>query len=81
MQVGLIAYTTSDDVPPGPENPELINRGVDAGARVDMQLDVDWIRFARPKPRTDPDWYRQVSANALADPNLPEAELLALLGD
>lgn len=80
MQVGLIAYTTSDDVPPGPENAELINRNVDTKARVDMLLDVDWIRFSRPATRTDPDWYRQVSANALADPNLPEAELLKLLG-
>lgn len=80
MQVGLIAYTTSDDVPPAPENPEIINRAVEAKARVDMLLDVDWIRFARPKTRTDPDWYRQVSANALADPNLPETELLKLLG-
>ena len=80
MQVGLIAYTTSDDVAPGPENAEIINRGVDAKARVDMLLDVDWIRFSRPRTRTDPDWYRQVSANALADPNLTEAELLKLLG-
>ncbi|HYC96528.1 hypothetical protein [Brevundimonas sp.] len=80
MQVGLIAYTTSDDVPPGPENPEAINRTVDRESRVDMVLEVDWIRFARPLPRVRPDWYAQVSANPLADPNLPEAELLEALG-
>lgn len=36
MQVGLIAYTTSDAVPPGPENPEVINREVLRDAPVDM---------------------------------------------
>lgn len=80
MQVGLIAYTTSDDVPPGPENAEAINRTVNVDARVDMVLEVDWIRFARPLPRVRQDWYGQVSANPLADPNLPEAELLEALG-
>lgn len=80
MQVGLIAYTTSDDVPPGPENAEAINRTVNVDARVDMVLEVDWIRFARPLPRVRQDWYAQVSANPLADPNLPEAELLEALG-
>lgn len=81
MQVGLIAYTTSDDVPPGPENPEVLNREVNTAAAVDMVMDVDWIRFARPRPRVAPDWYGQVRANPLADPNLGEAELLAALGD
>jgi len=81
MQVGLIAYTTSDDVPPGPENPEIINREVNREAAVDMVLEADWIRFSRPRPRFASDWYDQVSAHPLADPNLPEAELLALLGD
>jgi hypothetical protein len=81
MQVGLIAYTTSDDVPPGPERPDVDNRTVNRDAAVDMILEADWIRFARPRPQVSPDWYGQVSANPLADPNLPEAELLALLGD
>lgn len=80
MQVGLIAYTTSDDVPPGPENPEAINRTVNTDARVDMTLEVDWIRFARPTASRPSDWYGQVSVHPLADPNLTEAELLAALG-
>ena len=80
MQVGLIAYTTSDDVPAAPEDPERINRTVDTDARVDMVLEVDWIRFARPAVNASPDWYDQVSANPLADPNLSEADLLAALG-
>lgn len=81
MQVGLIAYTTSDDVPPGPERPDVDNRTVNHDAAVDMILEADWIRFSRPRPQVSRDWYHQVSANPLADPNLPEAELLALLGD
>ena len=81
MQVGLIAYTTSDDVPPGPENPEVVNRAVNTSAAVDMVMDVDWVRFSRPRPQVAADWYAQVSANPLADPNLPEADLLAALGD
>lgn len=81
MQVGLIAYTTSDDVPPGPENAEAINREVNREAAVDMVLEADWIRFTRPRLQIPTDWYGQVSAHPLADPNLPEDELLALLGD
>jgi len=81
MQVGLIAYTTSDAVPPAPEDAEAINREVNREAPVDMILEADWIRFARPRPLVSPNWYGQVSANPLADPNLPEADLLALLGD
>lgn len=81
MQVGLIAYTTSDAVPAGPENPEVINREVNRDAPVDMILEADWIRFSRPRAAVSPDWYAQVNANPLADPNLPEADLLALLGD
>lgn len=81
VQVGLIAYTTSDDVPPGPENPEAINRAVDTSAKVDMALDVDWIRFSRPRAPSAGDWYAEVSGgNVLSDPNLPEAEVLRLLG-
>ncbi|GAA0643877.1 hypothetical protein [Brevundimonas lenta] len=81
MQVGLIAYTTSDDVQPGPEHPEVINREVNREARTDMILEADWVRFSRPRPKVSADWYGQVSANPLADPNLPEADLLAILGD
>lgn len=82
MQVGLIAYTTSPDVPDAREDPERINRAVDRDARVDMQMDVDWVRFRRPALQADPDWYAQVSgANPLADPNLAEAEVLRLLGE
>jgi hypothetical protein len=81
MQVGLIAYTTSDDVPPGPENAEVINLDVNREAAVDMVLEADWIRFSRPRPQVPLAWYEQVSAHPLADPNLPEDELLAMLGD
>ena len=81
MQVGLIAYTTSPDVPQGPEDAERINATVQRDARVDMALDVDWIRFSRPAVTVPPDWYQQVLANPLADPNLAESELLRLLGD
>ncbi len=81
MQVGLIAYTHSVDVPQGPDNAEVANRAVNHEARVDMVLDVDWIRFARPRPLVSRDWYHQVSANPLADPNLSEAAVLEALGD
>lgn len=81
MQVGLIAYTTSDDVPPGPEDPEAINRNLDREARTDMMLEVDWIRFARPALRGENDWYRQVRANPIADPGVSDAQVLAWLGD
>ncbi len=82
MQVGLIAYTSSPDVKDdGPENPEVDNRTVNKTAKTDMILEVDWIRFARPKTRSDADWYAQVSAAPLADPDLPEAALLAALGN
>ncbi|WP_269716603.1 hypothetical protein [Caulobacter sp. NIBR2454] len=83
MQVGLIAYTTSDDSAKGPENPEGINRSVNTTARVDMQLDVDWIRFSRPKLKTSPDWVQQVTGagNPMADPNLSEEAILAAIGN
>lgn len=82
MQVGLVAYTYSDDVVRnGPEDPERINRSVDREARTDMVLEVDWIRFARPKLRSTPDWYAQVSADRLADPGVTDAQVLAWLGD
>ncbi|WP_313928868.1 hypothetical protein [Pseudoxanthomonas sp.] len=81
MQVGLIAYTTSDDVAPAPEDAERINRQREADARTDMMLEVDWIRFRRPALAAVPDWYAQVSANPLADTGLSDAEVLRLLGD
>ena len=81
MQVGLIAYTHSVDVPDEREDPERINALVLKDARVDMALDVDWIRFSRPQPAQIRDWYAQVNGtNRLADPNLPEAEILEALG-
>jgi hypothetical protein len=82
IQVGLIAYTSSPDVPDGgPEDPERINRYVPRDARVDMALEVDWIRFSRPKPQPIRDWYAQVNGtNRLTDPNLTEGELLEALG-
>lgn len=79
-EVGLIAYTTSPDVREGPEDPVRINAEVDTEASVDMQLDVDWIRFRRPAVQVPGGWYGQVRANPLADPNLSEAELLRQLG-
>ncbi|MCX5495754.1 hypothetical protein OSH11_13655 [Kaistia dalseonensis] len=81
MQVGLNAYTISDNVPIGADNPDVVNRTVNRDAPVDMILEVDWIRFSRPKVQVPPDWYTQVSANPLADPGLPEADLLAMLGN
>jgi hypothetical protein len=81
-EVGLIAYTTSPDAPAREENPEVNNRTVNKDAKVDMILDVDWIRYARPKETAGTDWYAQVSAaNTLADGNLSEAEVLRRLGD
>ncbi|RJF90340.1 hypothetical protein [Sphingomonas cavernae] len=81
MQVGLIAYTHSKDLPQEPDDPERMNRNVNTAAPVDMALEVDWIRFSRPKLQAPRDWYAQVSGgNPLANPNLPEAELLAALG-
>ena len=64
-----------------PEDPERINRSREAGARTDMVMDVDWIRFARPRLAAVPDWYAQVSANPLADTGLSDAQVLALLGE
>lgn len=80
MQVGLIAYTTSDDVPPAREDPQKENRKVLREAKVDMQLDVDWIRFSRPKPQIDWDWRSQVREHPLADSSLPDTEILRALG-
>jgi hypothetical protein len=81
VQVGLIAYTHSVDIGNGPEDPEKINREVRKDARTDMALEVDWIRFSRPLPPSHRDWRLEVSgANPLANPNLPESEVLRALG-
>lgn len=79
MQVGLIAYTTSDDVPPSREDPERINRTLLQDACTDMTFEVDWIRFSRPQIAAA-DWYGEVSGNPLADPNLSEQAMLELIG-
>ena len=82
IQVGLVAYTSSPDVDDsGPEDPVKINNALNTTARVDMQMDVDWIRFSRPKLKASPDWYAQVSANPLAEAALSDEEILALVGD
>lgn len=94
MQVGLIAYTTSADVAPAPEDARVENRQVNRSAAVDARLEVDWIRGGRPSAARPARaagegrgalmarWYDEVrGANPLTDPNLPEAELLRLLGD
>lgn len=80
MQVGLIAYTGSDDVPPGPEDAIKDNTAVNKSARVDMHMDVDWIRFSRPKSTVDWTWQTQVRSHPLADANRSDDEILAALG-
>ena len=80
MQVGLIAYTTSDDVPPAREDPRKENGEVLKEPKVDMLMDVDWVRFSRPKPVIDWTWQSQVREHPLADPNLPESAILEALG-
>ena len=80
MQVGLIAYTTSDDVPPAREDPVKENRAVIRDAKVDMQMDVDWIHFSRPRPKIDAFWETQVQAHPLADTSLSDAQILKALG-
>ena len=82
IQVGLVAYTTSPDAAPaGPEDPQAINNALNTTARVDMLMDVDWIRFSRPQLAAPRDWYGQVSANPLAEAALSDEEILALVGD
>ncbi|HET7844165.1 MAG TPA: hypothetical protein VFL14_08445, partial [Xanthomonadales bacterium] len=81
MQVGVIAYTTSDDRPDERENPDVQNRTVEPELATDMILDVDWIRFARPKAASPRDWLGQVSAHPLADSSVSDAEVLRALGD
>lgn len=80
VQVGLIAYTTSPDAKPAPENAAVTNRAVDRALPVDMLMDVDWIRFSRPTLKVDRDWRVQVQAHPLADPNMSEDQLLDALG-
>jgi hypothetical protein len=82
MQVGLVAYASSDEVNhAGREDPPLTNTTVNTTARTDMMLEVDWIRFSRPAISAVPDWYAQVSANPLADPGVTDEKVLALLGN
>ena len=80
MQVGLIAYTTSPDSRQEPENAAVANRTVESMLPVDMLMDVDWVRYSRPKLSIDKDWRVQVQAHPLADPNLAEARILEVLG-
>lgn len=80
MQVGLIAYTTSVENKTAAENAAIQNREVERALPVDMLMDVDWIRFARPKVAIDKDWRVQVQAHPLADPNLSEVRILDALG-
>lgn len=95
MQVGIVAYTSSPDVPPAPEDAAVENRTLNTTAKVDALFDVDWVRGQRPaveglaywavKPGDAEgfmqQWYAQVSGrNSLTDPNLPEAEVLRRLG-
>ena len=80
MQVGLIAYTTSPDTRQEPENAAVANRTVESMLPVDMLMDVDWVRYSRPKLNIDKDWRVQVQAHPLADPNLAEARILEVLG-
>jgi hypothetical protein len=80
MQVGLIAYTTSDALQPGPDGTLYDNR-VASDAPVDMVMEVDWVRFAAPRAASTGAWASEVGgANPLTDPNLSEAEVLRLIG-
>lgn len=80
MQVGLVAYTTSDTLQPGPDEVLYDNRLAN-DAPVDMIMDVDWVRFAQPVARSGASWASEVGGtNRLTDPNLSEADILAALG-
>ena len=79
MQVGLIAYTTSAEAKPAQENAAVDNRRV-SELPVDMVMDVDWIRFSRPRQKIEKDWRVQVQAHPLADPNLSEQQILEAVG-
>jgi hypothetical protein len=80
MQVGLIAYTSSPEPNPAPENAAVSNRTVNRDLPVDMLMDVDWIRFSRPAFTVEKDWRVQVQSHPLADPNLSERQILEVLG-
>jgi hypothetical protein len=81
MQVGLIAYTTSDAVKPEPDQSLYDNR-VASDAPVDMVMEVDWVRSAPVRTASSGSWHSEVSgANRLTDAGLGEAEVLGLLGD
>jgi hypothetical protein len=93
VQVGLIAYTSSPDEPVGPEDADVENRRVKKNLAVDMAMDVDWVRFSRPRAHRSVSgpvnreaaaalWYAGVNGdNPLTDPNLSQKELLSALGD
>jgi hypothetical protein len=93
VQVGLIAYTSSPDEPAGPDDPVVENRRVKKDLAVDMAMDVDWVRFSRPRGyralanSADREaatalWYAGVNGdNPLTDPNLGQKELLDALGE
>lgn len=81
VQVGLVAYTTSKQEPRRPENPNIINNQVDADLPVDMLMDVDYVRFQRPRVGYGNDWYRGVTENRLADYDVSNEEVLRLLGE
>ncbi|MDP9422580.1 MAG: DUF1349 domain-containing protein [Pseudomonadota bacterium] len=79
-QVGLIAYTTSPENNGGMENAAAQNRTVDRQLPVDMLMDVNWIRYSRPKLTIEQDWRVQVQVHPLADPNLSEQQIIDALG-
>ena len=81
VQVGIVAYTTSKKEPRRPENPNIINNQVDADLPVDMLMDVDYVRFRRPRINYGNDWYRGVTENRLADYDVSNEEVLRLLGE
>lgn len=93
VQVGIIAYTTNPDKPGEPEDPVVENLGVKKDLAVDMAMDVDWVRFSRPRAHRAAAapadrqaaatlWYAQVNGtNHLTDPNLGEKEILDALGE
>jgi hypothetical protein len=67
-------------VAPGREDAVKDNTTVNREARVDMHMDVDWIRFSRPRPHIDWQWQAQVREHPLADASLADGEILSALG-
>ena len=79
-QIYPLAFHVDYWSPPGREDPQKENREVPKDPKVDMLMDVDWVRFSRPKPQVDWAWQSQVREHPLADPNLAEAAILKALG-